>query len=199
MSWSVQEKYRNICEDSSKRDFAIDLGDTSTKLPKKANQQFCKDLIPPDILQMFSAPHVTQSEAIKTQAAMLKQKCWAQHQTLHIKFIGGTQQQRAWVQNVVMRTFKDPKDPITNLQFQWLLDESTLPSEIRISFDITLGSWSFLGTDCLTIPKTEATMNLAWMDYAGNSALDGGVIKHEFGHCLGPWIHECTQARMQSV
>ncbi|MCB1056317.1 MAG: peptidase, partial [Acidobacteria bacterium] len=43
------------------------------------------------------------------------------------------------------------------------------------------GSWSYIGTDCLDIPRDSPTMNFGW--------LDQGVVLHEFGHAIG-LIHE---------
>ena len=81
-----------------------------------------------------------------------------------------------------------------NLTLEWLESDDSRLADIRISFTPS-GSWSYLGKECLTIPQNEATMNLAWLDKPTDASLgpsedlDGGVIKHEFGHCLGPWIH----------
>ena len=50
-------------------------------------------------------------------------------------------------------------------------------AEIRISFDPNDGAWSYVGTDCRSIPLNEATMNLGFMD--------GGTTAHEFGHAIG--------------
>lgn len=57
---------------------------------------------------------------------------------------------------------------------------------IRISFDATDGSWSYVGTDCLNIPKSEPTMNFGWpldTPWGKETAL------HEWGHALG-YHHE---------
>jgi hypothetical protein len=36
-------------------------------------------------------------------------------------------------------------------------------AQIRISFSADEGSWSYIGTDCLGIEKTEPTMNFGWL------------------------------------
>ena len=54
-------------------------------------------------------------------------------------------------------------------------------SDVRISFDSTKGSYSYIGTDCQQIPQSSETMNFAWFDV--------GTVIHEFGHVLG-LIHE---------
>jgi hypothetical protein len=89
--------------------------------------------------------------------------------TLHVRFIGGTNAQKAkakeqagwWTQ-------------VANLRF--VFDDAP-SAEIRISFDENDGAWSYVGTDCRGIPANEATMNLGF--------LDGGTTAHEFGHAIG--------------
>lgn len=181
MSWSVPDKYKEICSGGDEATHEIKFATSRATIKSAENRQFCKDLKPPDAVGLFSS----SGSALKTQAALLKSKQWDQHKKLRIKFIGGTKEQRDWVINVAERTFI----PLMNLKFEWLDDQDPMLSEIRISFDPNIGSWSYLGTDCLDFKQSEATMNIAWFDYPPK---DGGVIKHEFGHCIGPWIHVCA-------
>ncbi|PPQ73207.1 hypothetical protein CVT24_010024 [Panaeolus cyanescens] len=61
---------------------------------------------------------------------------------------------------------------------------------IRISFDSTTGSWSYVGNEVAGIPEDEATLNLGWV--TSNPTItdkERGVILHEFGHTLG-LMHE---------
>lgn len=66
-----------------------------------------------------------------------------------------------------------------NLTFKYI--DEVEEAMVRISFVPEWGAWSYVGTDCLQIPKGESTMNLGWLDQA--------VVLHEFGHMLG-LIHE---------
>jgi hypothetical protein len=50
-------------------------------------------------------------------------------------------------------------------------------SNVRISFDPDKGSYSSVGTDCLTIDKHTATTNYGWFDVA--------TVIHEFCHVMG--------------
>ena len=61
-----------------------------------------------------------------------------------------------------------------NITFEFRDDPS---AEIRIRFEPTKGSWSYIGTDCLQIPYDSATMNL--------SSVDKGTVLHLFGLALG--------------
>lgn len=75
-------------------------------------------------------------------------------------------------------------NPFVNLSYVYTSEETN--AHIRIGFDMNSGSWSCLGTDCLTVPIGEATMNYGWFDVA--------TVIHEFGHSLG-LIHEHQNMR----
>ena len=87
--------------------------------------------------------------------------------------------------------------PLVNLKFKWDITDPSITqenSDVRIMFVKELGAWSQLGTECLNIPKNEASMNLGWID--SDTDYDDIVVKgtgivviHEFGHMLG-MIHE---------
>ncbi len=61
-------------------------------------------------------------------------------------------------------------------------------AEIRISFQES-GSWSWIGTQCLSIAKNEATMNFGWLTPDTDEDEYSRVVTHEFGHAIG-CIHE---------
>ena len=71
--------------------------------------------------------------------------------------------------------------PYINLTFIFGKNPRTAVGDIRITFDISGGSWSAAGTDCSKINRNEATMNFGWFDVK--------TIIHEFGHALG-MMHE---------
>lgn len=96
-------------------------------------------------------------------------KTWMNGSTLRVRFIGGTSAQHA-----VVREQAGWWMQVANLKF----DFNNAPNaELRISFDGADGAWSYIGTDCRSIPLNEATMNLGF--------LDGGTAAHEFGHAIG--------------
>jgi hypothetical protein len=82
--------------------------------------------------------------------------------------------------DMIKRVFNERFKPIVNLNFEFVTDMNN--SDIRISFDLSTGSWSYLGTDCKYIQKNRATMNFGWFEIA--------VVLHEFGHAFGAMIHE---------
>lgn len=104
--------------------------------------------------------------------ALLKAKKWVGKTKLRARFLDGTADQKEMV-----RQFAAGWSKHCNMTFEF---GSASDSEIRIAFKDD-GAWSYIGTDCLDIPRDQPTMNLGWVDE--------GVILHEFGHALG-MIHE---------
>lgn len=73
----------------------------------------------------------------------------------------------------------------TNIRFV----ESTSDPQIRVTLARGQGYWSFLGRECLSIPKGEPTMALEGMSMRTSAAELTRVIRHETGHTLG-YPHE---------
>ena len=79
---------------------------------------------------------------------------------------------------MIKRVIKERIEPIVNLKFNFVDD---IFANIRINFDPSAGSWSYVGKDALKIQANEATMNFGWFNIS--------TIIHEFGHLLG-MVHE---------
>ena len=99
-----------------------------------------------------------------------KGKFWPVGHELNISFVGGTDDQQVFVKEYAAGWLEH-----ANLKFNF--NSSVAGSDIRISFMESDGSWSYIGTDSLGIPKSRSTMNFGWLDNA--------VVLHEFGHALG--------------
>ena len=96
-------------------------------------------------------------------------KTWMNGSRLQVRFMGGTPAQKNTVREQAGWWAQH-----ANLTF----DFNDAPgADIRITFDPQLGAWSYVGTDCRSIPLNQATMNLGF--------LDGGTTAHEFGHAIG--------------
>ena len=116
-----------------------------------------------------------------TRAAVEKMKLWENGRRLRIKYLDGIPE----VQNKVTAIAKEWED-LANLKLEFVTSGA---SEIRISFAEQGFSWSTVGTDALTVPSSEATMNYGWLDPTTSTREYQRVVRHEFGHALG-MIHE---------
>ncbi|MBS0553827.1 MAG: DUF4062 domain-containing protein [Proteobacteria bacterium] len=58
-------------------------------------------------------------------------------------------------------------------------------AEVRVAFDKNGGSWSYEGSNCLSVAHGEPTMNLGWLEPALPIDDVESVVLHEFGHVLG--------------
>lgn len=126
----------------------------------------CFDRILPRDLMRRQA---TMRAAGRTRAIAPIGKTWMNGSTLRVRFIGGTAAQKAKVKEQAGWWTAH-----ANLKFAF---DDAPDAEIRVSFDAGDGAWSYVGTDCRSIPLNEATMNLGFMD--------GGTTAHEFGHAIG--------------
>ena len=102
--------------------------------------------------------------------AALTGKLWKVGRTLRVMFMDGDPviQQR-------LQPFAHIWSQFANIKFEFGNDPN---AEIRISFKQP-GSWSYIGTDALTIAKNQPTMNYGWLK--ANTADDeySRVVTHE--------------------
>jgi hypothetical protein len=142
-----------------------------------AETRFCATIAP-------VAPTAEDLARVRShKAALLLSTKWEPGQSITVMFLEGDQSLRDRVASVAKEWTRPGRANLT-LDF---VDEG--PADIRIAFKQGAGSWSYLGTDCHTIPDDKPTMNYGWLD--ANSPDDElrRVVLHEFGHALG-LIHE---------
>ena len=132
-----------------------------TQYPK-----MCFDKILP---RDMNRPHRSFAPGDPMRAIIVIRKMWPNGSTLRVRFMEGTDEQKA-----LARTQAGWWQEFANLRFDFNDDPD---AEIRIAFDPRDGAWSYVGTDCLNIPKDQPTMNLGFQD--------GGTSAHEFGHAIG--------------
>ncbi|HQY90367.1 peptidase [Caldilinea sp.] len=127
-----------------------------------------------DVLPAIAGIDLPQSLALVTM------KLWKPGMTLRVRFLDGDPviQQR-------LQPFAHVWSKHANLKFVFGNDPN---AEIRISFK-QRGSWSYIGTDCLGIPKNQATMNFGWLTRETDDTEYSRVVTHEFGHAVA-CIHE---------
>ena len=139
-----------------------------------------------DVKKAADAIHLcTQMSVPGPKGAAPLESKWEPGQVLRVRLLGGTDYVRAKVQEYA-RQWND----FSSVKF--LFVESG-PAEIRVSFSPG-GSWSYVGVNCLNVPRENPTMNFGWLTDASDDAAFSRVVLHEFGHALG-LIHEHQNPR----
>lgn len=127
----------------------------------------------------------------------LTSKLWNTGGTLRIKFLKGDPVVQKKVRKVAVEWIK-----YANLKFEFV---SQGDAELRVDFEPG-ASWSYIGTDSLTVPKDECTINLGPLKQNTPDEELRFVVIHEFGHALGlaasqqspiseiPWNKKATYA-----
>lgn len=132
----------------------------------------------PDVTARAPLPGVYPHAPL--ELAILTGKKWQTGRTLTVGFLDGSAGLRAKVE-AVARQWEDH----ANLTLDFGNHASP---EIRIGFTPG-GSWSYLGTDALSIQQSQPTMNYGWLTDASPDDEISRVVLHEFGHALSA-IHE---------
>jgi len=114
-------------------------------------------------------------------------KKWKDGRTLGICFLDGSATQKARVKEQALKW-----GLYANIKFDFTASKAN--AQIRISFVADDGSWSYIGTDCLGIKRSEPTMNFGWLTDDTEDDEYERVVVHEFGHALGA-IHEHQNPR----
>lgn len=104
-------------------------------------------------------------------------KFWRPGRTLRIKFLDGVPAIQGKVKKYAM-TWTE----YANIKFKFVQSGD---AEIRITFKIKGRAWSNVGTDCLSVPQNQPTMNFGWFDSDTPDEEYSRTVIHEFGHALG--------------
>lgn len=117
----------------------------------------------------------------RTRAAFEILKLWENGRRLRCRFLDGHPDVKARVEAIAKEW-----EAHANLRLDFVTSGA---AEVRISFAEQGFSWSTMGTDALTVPAREPTMNYGWLDPGTSIREYQRVVRHEFGHALG-MIHE---------
>ena len=129
---------------------------------------------------LMNLSEFTGADADKRQSLVsFSGKRFRNGRTLKVFFIGSWPE---WASDRVMALMKRWSIQ-ANIHFERTADRAA--SDARIDTDPSEGSWSYLGTDILGIPKDEKTMNLGWiLDTENDFEESRRVVVHEAGHTL---------------
>jgi hypothetical protein len=108
--------------------------------------------------------------------AALTAKLWRPGQRLRVRFLDGDRRLHAMVA-AAARCWSEHG----NINFTF---DDGPEAEIRVSFKET-ATWSYIGTDCLHVPKDRPTMNLGWLTPDTPEAEVRRVALLQFGCALG--------------
>ena len=128
----------------------------------------CYDrILPRDLVKPRTA--VPSGRRHIARAIALRDRKWPNGSTITVGFMGGDSLQQSFV-----REHAPAWAEHANLKLDFTTSRS---AHVRVAFDESDGSWSYIGIDCLEIPFEAPTLNLGWLDEA--------VVLHEFGHAIG--------------
>jgi hypothetical protein len=116
------------------------------------------------------------------ELAAVTGKKWQQARELTVSFLDGDPR----VQDKV-EEYAHQWSQFANIRFNFNGDPE---ADLRVSFEYQPGrSWSYIGTDALSIPPERPTLNFGWLTPSSTEEEFSRVVLHEFGHALG-CIHE---------
>lgn len=122
-------------------------------------------------------PHSPGISSIRLSYIVSTNKKWVNGTEIKYMFIEGPESQK----KVVRTAFQKWKSLGIGISFSEV--NNVQDAMVRIGFDLSDGSWSYVGRDILTIPKNKRTMNFGWDLNADSYGMTTAL--HEIGHTIG--------------
>jgi hypothetical protein len=122
-----------------------------------------------------------EPSSLEMFGALLTGKRWKNGRTLRVRHLDGDP-----AIQVKVEAYAKIWEQFANLQLDF---GAHAQAEIRISYYLDHQSWSYIGTDALSVLEPEHTMHYGWLKPDTDEAEIRRVVMHEFGHALG-MIHE---------
>ncbi|KAH8099645.1 hypothetical protein BXZ70DRAFT_240399 [Cristinia sonorae] len=136
-----------------------------------------------DLASHLKADSEDRTSSMVAFAVMAKSNLlWDNGETITYSYLGGNATQQQKVDTVAQEWIK-----YANI----IIKKVSSGGQIRITFNTSDGSWSYVGRETLDVGATKATMNFGWVKGTTSSVTneEKGTILHEFGHALG-LLHE---------
>ncbi len=152
----------------------VDEALTETRANKEESDELVQEMREAQLTQneLSKADEARESRAIPEDRGRL----WKPGSTIRVRFLDGNDKLKNIVKAAIAEWLK-----YTNLKVDYTDDPD---AEIRVSFK-EAGSWSFLGTDALGIPRNQPTLNYGTLGSIADNDLASQTALHEFGHALG--------------
>src|SRR5436309_1305372 len=103
--------------------------------------------------------------------AVVRDKLWDKGATIKVKFLEG----EPVVQSKV-KSYAEQWMNYANVKIQFV---DSGDAEVRIAFNPSDGSWSYIARDAVDIPQNESTMNYGWLTPETEDAEYSRVVLHE--------------------
>ncbi len=149
----------------------------------ETTKYFCIDrTIPPEYAWLADQQAVQENSANRSPfEAVSTGKFWLLGRVLHVAFLEGTPELWERVEFYAKQWMR-----YANITF---LFDNRADAKIRITFQRGIGTWSYIGTDALSISSDQPTMNYDSLTANSSDYAFSYYVLHEFGHALG-LVHE---------